>query len=203
LDKQAKGEIYLPYQQQRWLPYNPLPQMHLVVRTAGDPNGVAAAVLGSVRELDKDLPLPQARTMETVLAASIAERRFNMLLLGGFALTALILTGVGIYGVISYSVAQRTQEIGIRIALGAQSHDVITLVMRNGMRLVLMGIVIGLAGAFALTRWMAGLLFAISTIDSLTFIVTALLVTAITLLACWVPARRAATVDPMVALRYE
>ena len=203
LDKQPKSEIYLPYQQQRWLPYNPLPQMHLVVRTAGDPNVVASAVLGSVRELDKDLALPQARTMETVLAASIAERRSNMLLLGGFALIALILTGVGIYGVISYSVAQRTQEIGIRIALGAQSHDVVTLVVRNGMGLVFMGIVIGLAGAFALTRWMASLLFATSAIDSLTFIVTALLVTAITLLACWVPARRATKVDPMVALRYE
>ncbi len=203
LDKQPKSEIYLPYQQQRWFPYNPLPQMHLVVRTAGDPKSVAAAALGLVRELDKDLPLPEARTMETVLAASIAERRFNMLLLGGFALIALILTGVGIYGVVSYSVAQRTREIGIRIALGAQSHDVITLVMRNGMRLVLTGIVMGLAGAFALTRWMASLLFAISAIDSLTFIVTALLVTAITLLACWVPARRATKVDPMVALRYE
>jgi putative ABC transport system permease protein len=203
LDKQPNSEIYLPYQQQSFLPYNPLPHMHLVVRTASDPNGIAAAVLGSVRELDKDLPLPKARTMETVLAASIAERRSNMLLLGVFAVIALILAGVGIYGVISYSVAQRTQEIGIRIALGAQSHDVITLVVRNGMRLVLMGIAIGLAGAFALTRWMASLLFEVSATDPLTFAAIALLLALVALLACWIPAWRATQVDPMVALRHE
>lgn len=203
LDKQPKSEIYLPYQQQSLLASNRLPHMHLVVRTAGDPNALAAAVLQSVREVDKDLPRPKVRTMETVLAASIAERRSNMLLLGVFAVIALLLTGVGIYGVISYSVAQRTQEIGVRIALGAQSRDVMTLVMRNGMSLVLMGIVIGLAGSFALTRWMASLLFQISTTDYLTFTMTALLLTAIALLACWVPARRATKVDPLIALKYE
>jgi putative ABC transport system permease protein len=203
LDKQPNSEIYLPYQQQKFLPYNPLPRMHLVVRAAGDPNGIAAAVLGSVRELDKDLPLPQARTMETVLAASIAERRANMLLLGVFALIALILAGVGIYGVISYSVAQRTQELGIRMALGAQSLDVITLVVRNGMRLVLMGIAIGLTGAFALRRVLSNLLFGVSATDPLTLAVVALLLMVVALLACYVPARRAARVDPMVALRYE
>ena len=203
LDKEAKSEIFLPYQQESFLSYNPWAHMHLVVRTTGDPNAIAAAALASVREIDKDLPSPQARTMETVLAASIAERRSNMLLLGVFAVIALILTGVGIYGVISYSVTQRTQEIGIRMALGAQSRDVITLVMRNGMRLVLMGIVIGLAGSFALTRWMASLLFEISATDFLTFMVTASLLTAIALLACWVPARRATKVDPLIALKYE
>jgi putative ABC transport system permease protein len=203
LDKQPNSEIYLPYQQQRFLPYNPLPNMHLVVRAAGDPSGIAAAALGSVRELDKDLPLPQARTMETAIAASIAERRSNMLLLGIFALIALILAAVGIYGVISYSVAQRTQEIGIRIALGARSLDVITLVLRDGMRLVLLGIAIGLAGAFALTRWMSSLLFEISATDPLTFAVIALLVALVALLACIVPARRATKVDPMIALRHE
>jgi len=122
-------------------------------------------------------------------------------LLGVFAAIALILTSVGIYGVISYSVAQRTQEIGVRIALGAQSRDVITLVLKTGMRLVLMGIVIGSAGAFTLTRWMRSLLFDISATDSLTFILTALLLTTIALLACYIPARRATKVDPMVALR--
>lgn len=203
LDKEAKSEIYLPYQQQSLLRHNPLPYMHLVVRTAGDPNALAAATLESAREIDKNLPSPQARTMDTVLAASIAERRSNMLLLGVFAVIALILTGVGIYGVISYSVTQRTQEIGIRMALGAQSRDVITLVMKNGMRLVLMGIAIGLAGALALTRWMASLQFEISTTDSVTFVVTASLLTAIALLACWFPARRATKVDPLIALKYE
>jgi putative ABC transport system permease protein len=200
LDKQPSSEIYLAFQQSS-LPYNPLSSLRLVVRTADDPNSIASAALGAVRELDKDLPLPQARTMETVLAASVAERRSNMLLLGVFAAIALILTSVGIYGVISYSVAQRTQEIGVRIALGAQSRDVTTLVLRTGMRLVLMGIVIGSAGAFALTRWMKSLLFEVSTTDSLTFIMTALLLTAIALLACYIPARRATKVDPMVALR--
>jgi ABC-type antimicrobial peptide transport system permease subunit len=201
LDKQPSSEIYLTYQQQSPLPYNPLSRLSLVVRTADDPNSIASAALGAVRELDKDLPLPQTRTMETVLGASVAERRSNMLLLGVFAAIALILTSVGIYGVISYSVAQRTQEIGVRIALGAQSRDVTTLVLRTGMRLVLMGIVIGSAGAFALTRWMTSLLFEVSATDSLTFIMTALLLTAIALLACYIPARRATKVDPMVALR--
>jgi len=203
LDKQPKSEIYLSYQQQKFLPYNPLPNMHLVVRTIGDPNEIAAAVQGSVQELDKNLPLPPAQTMEAVLAASIAERRANMLLLGVFAVIALILTTVGVYGVISYSVAQRTQEIGIRIALGAQSHDVITLVVRNGMRLVLAGIAIGLAGAFALTRWMASLVFGVSATDPLTFAVITLLLALVALLACWIPAAQAAKVDPMTMLRSE
>jgi putative ABC transport system permease protein len=203
LDKEAKSEIYLPYQQQSFLPFNPLPQMYLVVRTSGDPNSIAPLALAAVRDIDKDLPRPQVRTMETLLAASIAERRSNMILLGVFAIIALILTAVGIYGVISYSVTQRTQEIGIRMALGAQSRDVITLVMRNGMRLVLLGIAIGLAGALVLTRWMAALLFGISTTDATTFLLTALLLAGIALLACWVPARRATKVDPLVALKYE
>ncbi|MDX6614316.1 MAG: hypothetical protein QOD75_3502, partial [Blastocatellia bacterium] len=173
LDKEAKSEIYLPYQQQAFLPQMSLARMHLVVRTAGDPNAMVPAVLESVREIDKGLPSPRARTMETVLAASIAERRSNMFLLGAFAVIALILTGVGIYGVISYSVTQRTQEIGIRMALGAQSGDVITLVMSSGMKLVLLGIAIGVAGALGLTRWMASLLFGITPTDWLTFVVTA------------------------------
>jgi len=201
LDKQPSSEIYLFYQQKSPVPFNSLSSLRLVIRTADDPNSIASAALGAVRELDKDLPLPQARTMETVLAASVAERRSNLLLLGIFAAIALIMTSVGIYGVISYSVAQRTQEIGVRIALGAQSRDVITLVLRTGMRLVLMGIVIGSVGAFTLTRWMTSLLFEVSATDSLTFIMTALLLTAIALFACYIPARRATKVDPMVALR--
>jgi putative ABC transport system permease protein len=201
LDKQPSSEIYLAFQQQSSLPYNPLSNLRLIIRTAGDPNSIAPAALAAVRELDKDLPLPEARTMETVLAASVAERRSDMLLLGVFAALALTLTSVGIYGVISYSVAQQTQEIGVRIALGAQSRDVTTLVLKTGMRLVFMGIIIGSAGAFALTRWMTSLLFEVSATDSVTFIMTALLLAAIALLACYIPARRATKVDPMVALR--
>jgi putative ABC transport system permease protein len=203
LDKQPNSEIYFPYQQQSLLPYHPLPHMHLVVRAASDPSALAATVLGAVRELDKDLPPPSAQTMETVLATSIAERRSNMLLLGAFALLALILAGVGVYGVISYAVAQRTQEIGVRMALGARPLDIITLVMRNGMSLVLIGIAIGIVGALALTRWMASLLFEVSATDPLTFAVIALLLALVAWLACWIPAWRATQVDPMVALRHE
>jgi putative ABC transport system permease protein len=203
LDKQPKSEIYLPYQQQRWLPYNPLPQMHLVVRTAGDPNGVAAAVLGSVRESDKDLPLPKAQTMETVLATSIAERRSNMLYLGGFALIALILTGVGIYGIVSYSVAQRTQEIGIRMALGAQRKDLLQMVLRQGARMIAAGLALGLAGSLALGRVISTLLFGVKATDWPTYLAVALTLVLVSLLAAYVPARRAASVDPLVALRSE
>jgi putative ABC transport system permease protein len=203
LDKAAKSQIYLPYQQQSFLPNNPLPRMHLVVRTSGDPNAIAAGALESIREIDKDLPTPQARTMETVLAASIAERRSNMLLFGVFAAIALILTGVGIYGVISYSVSQRIQEIGIRMALGAQSRDVLQFVIRQGMSLVLIGLCIGLVGAIALTRVIATLLFGVGTKDPLTFLAVAMLLSIVALVACYIPARRATRVNPLIALRCE
>ena len=202
LDKQPNSEIYFPYQQQEYLPYHPLAHMHLVVRAASDPTGLDTAVL-AVLEPDRNLPPPVTRTMETVLKASIAERRSNMLLLGAFALIALILAGVGVYGVISYSVAQRTPEIGIRMSLGAQSFDIIMLVMRNAMSLVLIGIAIGLVGALTLTRWMASLLFEVKATDPLTFVVIPLLLTLVALLACWIPAWRATKVDPMFALRQE
>jgi putative ABC transport system permease protein len=203
LDKQPKSEIYFAYQQQILLPYHPLARMHLVVRTASDPSDLAAAVLGAVFELDKNLPPPPAKTMETVLSASISERRSNMLLLAAFAMIALILAGVGVYGVISYSVAQRIPEIGIRMSLGAQPLDIIKLVMRNAMSLVLIGIAIGLGGALALTRWMTSLLFEVRPNDPLTFAVIPTLLALVALLACWIPARRAMRVDPMVALRRE
>jgi len=203
LDKEAKSEIYLSYQQQSFLPSNRLPRMYLVMRTSGEPTAIAAAALESIREIDKDLPNPQARTMETVLAASIAERRSNMVLLGVFAVLALILTGLGIYGVISYSVTQRTQEIGIRMALGAQSRDVLQLVIRQGMSLVLIGLCIGLVGAIALTRVIATLLFGVGAKDPLTFVAVAALLSIVAFVACYIPARRATKVDPLVALRYE
>ncbi|HEV8366763.1 MAG TPA: ABC transporter permease [Pyrinomonadaceae bacterium] len=203
LDKAAKSEIYLPYQQQRFLSYNPLARMYLIVHTSGDPNALAKAMLDSIREIDKGVPTPQTRTMETVLAASIAERRSNMLLLGIFALVALLLTAVGIYGVISYSVVQRTQEIGIRMALGAQSHNVLQLVIGQGMRLVLIGLCIGVFGAIALTRVISTLLFGVGTKDPLTFVTVAALLSMVAFVACYIPGRRATRVDPLLALRCE
>ena len=154
MDKQPNSEIYLAYQQSNGWHFSQLPYLHLVVRTASEPNSAAASVLAAVHEFDKDLPLPRARTMETILAASIDARRFNMVLLGLFAGIATILAAVGIYGMISYSVAQRTREIGIRMALGARRVDVMKLVLRNGMILALSGVVIGLAEALALRRLM-------------------------------------------------
>jgi putative ABC transport system permease protein len=203
LDKQPSSEIYLAYQQPNFWYSNLLAHLHLVVRTAGEPNSVAASVLGAVHEFDKDLPLPRARTMETILAASIDARRFNMILLGVFAGIATILAAVGIYGMISYSVTQRTREIGIRMALGARRVDVMKLVLRNGMVLAVSGVAIGLAGAFALTRLMTTLLFEITPTDAVTYTIVSASLLAVALLACLIPARRATKVDPLVALRYE
>ena len=203
LDKQPNSEMYISSQQQNFLPYNPLPRMYVVVRTTNDPNSIAAAVLGAVRELDKDLPLPKAHTMEEVLATSIGERHSNMLLLGMFALIAMILAGVGIYGVICYSVAQRTHEIGVRLALGAQSRDIVTLVVGNGMKLALIGIAFGLGGAVALTRLMVNLLYGVTPTDVMTFIAVSVALMIVAFVACYLPARRAMKVDPMIALRNE
>jgi putative ABC transport system permease protein len=164
---------------------------------------MAAAVRGEIWKLDKDLPLFRVRTMEQILSVSVAGQRFNTLLLTIFAALAIMLAAVGVYGVMSYATAQRTREIGIRVALGARARDVLGMVMKQGLILTISGVTIGLAGAFALTRVMTGLLFGISASDPLTFIVIALLLTAVSLLACYIPALRAAEVDPMVALRSE
>jgi putative ABC transport system permease protein len=203
LDKQPSSEIYLAYQQPDVSSFNPLPFMNLVVRTAGKPNSATASVLAAVHEFDKDLPLPRARTMENLLAASMGARRFNMVLLGVFAGLATILAMIGIYGMISYSVAQRTREIGIRMALGARRFDVMKLVLRNGMILALSGVAVGLAGALALTRLLESLLVGVTPTDAVTFSIVTFGLLLIALLACYIPARRATRVDPLVALRYE
>ncbi len=174
-----------------------------VIRTKGDPHNVIAAARAQVRQLDRNLPVANVSTMEQLVAQSLVQRRFAMLLFGIFAGLALVLAGVGIYGVVSYSVAQRTQEIGVRMALGAARSDVLRLVLGQGMKLALLGVTIGLGLAVALTRLMQNLLFGVRATDPLTFGLIALLLASVALLACYIPARRATKVDPLVALRYE
>ena len=177
--------------------------MKFAVRTAGDPLSLSAAVRQEMRHLDASLPVTNLRSMEQILSRSIASERFSMSLLGSFAAIGLILAGVGIYGVMAYSVTQRTHEIGIRMALGAQAGDVLKLVVGQGMLLALFGVAIGLIAAFALTRLMSSLLYGVSATDPMTFVGISLLLAGVALLACYIPARRATKVDPMVALRYE
>jgi putative ABC transport system permease protein len=177
--------------------------MALMVKANTDPASLAAAVRGKVLALDKDQPISSIQRMEQVIKDSVAGRRFNMMLLAIFAAVALLLAAVGIYGVMAYSVSQRTHEIGIRMALGANRKDVLKLIVGQGMTLALVGIGVGVATAFALTRVMASLLYEVSATDPVTFASISLLLTAVALAACYVPARRAMKVDPMEALRYE
>jgi putative ABC transport system permease protein len=198
LDAETNEEVYAVYSQAPlWT------DMTLVVRTSGDPMNVAGAVRNEVRALDKQVPIARVRTMEELVTESVAQTRFRTLLLGLFGIAALLLATVGIYGVMSYAVSQRTHEIGIRMALGAQSRDVRRLVIRNGMTLALIGVAIGLAGAFALTRLMASLLFGVTATDFTTFATVSAGLILVALLACYIPARRATKLNPLVALRYE
>ena len=197
LDSQARPEFYVPYEKDPW------PFMTIVVRGGSDPKSLAGAMRSEVWAVDGDLPIPDIRTIDQLLSDSVARRRFNMLLLAIFGGVALVLAAVGIYGVMSYSVTQRSHEIGIRMALGANQSDVLKLVVGQGMTLALIGVGIGLTAAFALTRVMASLLFSVGATDPLTFAVISVLLTGVALGACFVPARRATKVDPMIALRYE
>ncbi len=177
--------------------------LHLLVRTANDPTNSIEAIRQQVWALDKEQPLTNVKTLAQVIAATTAPRRFNTLLLGIFAAVALLLATLGIYSVISYAVSQRTREIGVRMALGAQSHDVLRLVIRQGMTLALLGVAVGVVAALVLTRLLKTLLYEVSATDPLTFALLALLLAGVALLACYLPARRAAKVDPLIALRYE
>jgi len=197
LSEAAEEEIYVPHAQA------PLSTITMIARTNNDPHNLIASVRREVAALDSELPVFNIRTLEENMTRSVAQPRFNTLLLAVFAGVALLLTAVGLYGVMAYSVTQRTQEIGIRMALGAQTYNVLGLIIRQGMVLALSGVGIGLIGAFALTRLMASFLFGIGATDPLTFAAIGLLLTAVALLACYLPARRAAKVDPMVALRCE
>jgi ABC-type antimicrobial peptide transport system permease subunit len=177
--------------------------MFVVVRAAGKPEALAGAIRREVRAIDADLPVSNVRSLEDVVGAWAAERRLSTGLLTAFSIVALVLAAVGIYGVMAYAVAQRTHEIGIRMALGANPRDVVGLVVRQGALLALAGIAIGLAAAFALTRLLGGMLFEVSATDPATFAGIAGLLAAVALTAAYLPARRAARVDPVVALRAE
>jgi putative ABC transport system permease protein len=177
--------------------------MTLVLRVQGEPTAIANAARNVIRTLDPEQPIADVRTMENLIGTSVARARFNTLLLTIFAVVALLLASLGIYGVVAYSVAQRTREIGVRMALGARRMDVLRLVVRRGMTLALGGVALGVPASFALTRLMETLLFNVSATDPLTFAGIPLLLIFVALLACLIPARRAAKVDPMVALRYE
>jgi putative ABC transport system permease protein len=174
-----------------------------VIRTAGEPQSFIAGLRSELQAVDRDLPPHNVATMDYVVSKSVADPRFYTLLLGSFSALALILAAAGIYSVISFSVAQRTHEIGIRLAPGAQSGAILRLVVKQGMALTLAGLAIGLGGAFALTRVLSDFLYQVSVTDPATFALLSLLLAAVALLACWIPARRATKVDPLAALRYE
>jgi putative ABC transport system permease protein len=197
LDTAPEPTVYWPH------PELVMSRMTILVRTSNDPLALLSAIRNQLQQLDPELPMASVATMDQLLADSLSRSRFTMLLLGMFAVIALVLAAVGVYGLIAYSVTQRTQELGIRMALGAQRRDVFGLVLAEGTRLTLLGIAIGVLAALVLSRLLVALLFGVSATDPLTFAGVAGLLVVVALLACYIPARRATRVDPMVALRYE
>jgi putative ABC transport system permease protein len=206
VEERPDPAVYLPYAQQPW------GTMNLIIHTGHtghtehtkqEPTLVAASVRSEVRALDRNVPVSQIKTLLRMIDERMSPKRVMTWVLGVFAAAAVLLAAVGIYAVMSYAVAQRTHEIGVRLALGAQTRDVLTLVIRQGLKLTLIGVVIGLASAFAVTRALSFFLFGVTATDPLTFVGLSLLLTTVAVLACYVPARKAAKVDPMVALRYE
>ena len=200
IDVPVKAEMYMPYRQADLRFYV---RRDLVFRTAGDPASLVGSVRQAIRAVDPDQPISDVATMEEVLGREISQRRLGMILLTAFAVLALLLASLGIYGVLAYFVAQHRNEIGVRLALGATPAKILLFVLQKGMRLTLLGVGIGLAASFALTRLMTSLLFGVNPVDPLTFAAVPVLLAVVAFLACWIPARRAARVDPVVALRYE
>jgi putative ABC transport system permease protein len=197
LESQPGATMYIPY------PQDTFGGMWVVVRTKGAPLQLSAAARQAVRDIDNSLPAFSITPLTTVVSDTVAERRFSMLLLGGFAGIALFLAAVGLYGVVAYAVSQRTQEIGLRMAIGAQRGDVLRLVIGSGMKLAVIGVVIGTVGAVGLSGLVEKMLFEVTPLDPASYTVTGLGLLTVSVLACYVPARRAMRVDPIVALRQE
>ncbi len=197
LDAESGAEMYIPYPQTPWA------AMYLVARTASVPQNFAPIIRDEILAVDKDQSVARVKTMEQIVSESVSQRRLSMLLLILFAGLALVLAAVGIYGVMAYSVSQRRHEIGIRLALGAQQINVIKLIVRQAMGMALVGVSLGLAAAFLLTRVMSSMLYGVSATDPITFVAVSLIMGGVALLACYVPARQATKVDPIIALRYE
>jgi putative ABC transport system permease protein len=199
LDQETRPEVYFALGQMA----GRYRRMNLAVRTSVDPKSTLAAIQSAIREVDKDQPVYQIQTVDEMIGDTVGTRRFALMILILFAVLALVLAVSGIYGVISYSVTQRTQEIGIRMALGARGADVLRLVLVQFMRLTVIGVALGLVAAYALTRLMSSLLFGVTATDITTFVLVPISLGLVALVACLIPARRATRVDPLVALRYE
>jgi putative ABC transport system permease protein len=198
VDQVSRIEMYLPYTQ------SPIPSFTILVKTAGDPTLLASAVAHAVGSVDPDVPLYQVQTVETIASDRVAERRLAAILITIFGALALLLAAVGIYGVMSLAVTQRAQELGIRMALGAQRRDILRLVIGSGMLLAFLGLGIGLAVSFfGLAPLVSSVLFQVTATDPPTYAFSPLILLVVALLACWIPARRATRVDPMAALRCE
>jgi ABC-type antimicrobial peptide transport system permease subunit len=195
--------MYVPYTQNEIKTWPNMQAMQYAIRTKADPGTMAGSVREAVHSVDPELPVANFATLTTLVDASLTPDRFAMFLLGGFGLLALILSAVGMYGVISYSVMQRTPEIGIRIALGARRTQILVMVLGQGCRLACAGVAVGLIAALTATRLMTRFLYGVQPTDPITFTAVSLLLVAVALLACYIPAHRAASVDPMDALRAE
>jgi putative ABC transport system permease protein len=197
LREEPNPELYFSAQQDLW------PAMSLVIRSTIEPSSLSASVRQAVNEVDRSVPVADVKTMDHVVSESITQPRFNLFLLGLFGAVAMVLSAAGIYGVTAYTVTQRTHELGIRIALGAQVGDVLKMILGQGMAVIGVGLVVGLAAAFALTRLLRTLLFGVGENDPLTFVAITAILVLVALIACYIPARRATKVDPLTSLRAE